>query len=274
MWGRRIIAAVGFCLFLAGNVQSGQRARQQGPPPISSSSASGSARGTGTLISDPTAWRIDRREVEHEKRERRNTISQEMSARWALASFWAVVTQAIVAALALAALLADLRHNRKSSERQLRAYLTIDELTVDFRRNKQGIVTDGVIEAVWRNTGQTPALDIRSSIDWLSVAGKLPDDFTYPQENDDGSRHMMGPGQGFNSTARAFRIDDFSAAATRARRIFVWSSVDYTDVFGERRRTEVEAEMVVSALQSGEHNVQFSVSGRHNGIDGSCLLKS
>lgn len=63
---------------------------------------------------------------------------------------------------------------RESAERQLRAYVSINELRMNFFTDRWNFTP------VWQNTGSTPALRTTTGVNWTHFQGDLPEGFDYP----------------------------------------------------------------------------------------------
>ena len=103
---------------------------------------------------------------ERNEREKRDIVAQERAARWAKASFWAIVAQTLLALGALTALVLDLRQNRISTERQLRAYVLLDTAQVHRCATLEGATWESdhpearYVAVEVKNFGATPAYKV------------------------------------------------------------------------------------------------------------------
>ena len=100
----------------------------------------------------------------------------------------ATVAASIAAIISLAALL-DIR---KTNKRQLRAYVGLESLRLELpelndpnyrpiQPDKAGLVVDDYVLATVKNYGTTPALDVRTQVNWVYVSfgTRIPADFAY-----------------------------------------------------------------------------------------------
>lgn len=122
--------------------------------------------------------------------------------------------------------------NRISSERQLRAYLTISETSVEWGGPQ---TLEAVI--VFQNTGQTPAYDVHHAFD---ITIGEPDSFDIPKSNGPPVTSDIGAGSPMTYRGKAGPLSDESWLGVRNRKIplYVWGEIRYYDVFRrEVRRT-------------------------------------
>lgn len=193
------------------------------------------------LTNKMTEARIEQADAygdEREQRERRDVVAQESMAYWAEAMFWAIITQTLLAFGALWALVLDLRQNRESAERQLRAYLIIQSAKLTL----QGGEAKCIFTAV--NAGQTPASEVVCK--FKTYAGNeprpLPHDFSESQD----SRIVRVGSMGQNSPhPHAFTKPCANPEVLKALRdpnnplsIFLDGIITYTDSFGHHYETE------------------------------------
>ena len=128
---------------------------------------------------------------------------------------------------------------RLSSEQGLRAYLLFEKATVEFAG--AGPYT-AKIEVTFKNTGPTPALDVKSFLyeGLFTVADAEAEEFGYGDpdaENVGGS--VIGHGQTITKRSE-LKLTEKQHAAVRLSgiAIFAWGFATYTDIFGRDQRVE------------------------------------
>jgi hypothetical protein len=159
---------------------------------------------------------------------------------------------------------------RRSVRRELRAYITFVEIHHSMEKDVMSLQIE------WINRGKTPARSAASQADWRALDGPLPDDFDFPQAapgEEDGPL-TVGPGQNFftggiDPMPHELIVD----AAAGKKRVYLWGTVNYTDVFGEPRRTEMAAKLVVTHVEGTLFDIRMDAIGRHNDIDSHCEKK-
>lgn len=152
-------------------------------------------------------------------------------------AFWALrgLRHARVAADAATA---SLEHTIQTSERQLRAYVSITETSIDQLEVGQPIRV--TVRA--KNSGQTPAYDL---VGFPGVTVKMSTDpiplpTVPPELLPLGSRATVGSGSTISMAGRgAVDLSEATLAALRAgvARVHVHGYVAYSDAFGQDRRT-------------------------------------
>jgi hypothetical protein len=125
-------------------------------------------------------------------------------------------------------------HARKSSERQLRAYVHIEDVVMSEMNSGY----DPNIQIIVNNYGQTPARQITNTFKWDSVIQPTESDFTLngAQTEELGD---LAPNQKTYSTFtypywQRIKID----ISTRAQTFYVFGRIDYRDVFDRGWWTE------------------------------------
>jgi len=122
---------------------------------------------------------------------------------------------------------------RKSSERQLRAYMCIDTVTGAY--DDAGLFS---VEVKLTNAGQTPAY---KADNWTAIGFRVvpPDRGMGPGESRTPHSVMIGPGlHKTNSVSRIPTPTEIELMQAKKGAIFVWGRMDYIDAFGEPRWTE------------------------------------
>jgi hypothetical protein len=135
----------------------------------------------------------------------------------------------------------QIRDTRKSSERQLRAYISV-EPGQSFTQNKRR-KTVFEFRPFVVNNGQTPANDVRISSMIEMVAPSRPETFNYVIEPVTGpfSVTTIGPRQNRFHTRlfnRRFTISEMKRLLRGTKSIHIWGVVDYLDIFKRVQRTK------------------------------------
>jgi hypothetical protein len=129
---------------------------------------------------------------------------------------------------------------KERTAKQMRAYLTViigggvyQERDKNYRFEGKPIVI---------NTGHTPARNVRHRCKAQVLPIPLPSDFAFPLPEKEFGGTMMGPQQ--NNILGAI-VDDFCDDAevndiksANGKGLYVWGTITYEDIFGERQRTE------------------------------------
>ncbi|MFZ3217691.1 MAG: hypothetical protein WA192_16655 [Candidatus Acidiferrales bacterium] len=130
----------------------------------------------------------------------------------------------------------------------------------------------------WINSGNTPTKDAVSQVNWISLPGGLPDNFSYPDlANAPKSQFALGPKVAGNTTLDV-PIEYFEATSKKTTRLFVYGWFTYRDIFSNTplRLTEFCDEIIdVKAnfpLSDPNANVTWGVAlcGSHNCNDEQC----
>ena len=187
----------------------------------------------------------------------------------------ALVIAIFVATLAVAVAFRANRISKQSAQRQLRAYIVADT-AAEWEQAYKGS-TDNIVgynfTMKWNNCGVTPA---RRCQGWTNLAvfdEMIPSDFDYPDKpglKTTGTNHI-GPGQHFQSKVGGLSIPDAEAAERGEKHAYVWSWLEYDDIFGRvRHRTEVCYELRIS--KDGGICTP-TIIGPFNGADEDCFHK-
>lgn len=131
----------------------------------------------------------------------------------------------------------QLSHSQKASQQQLRAYVLVQTGAVRLNFNAQGSSFSVRVEI--KNFGQTPAY---SHSTWIG-GGIYPfDDLPFPGPTPLEARKaksILGPGDtvSIDCAPTFISLDDLQKVRSEKRGIFIWGGANYTDIFGEPRRT-------------------------------------
>jgi hypothetical protein len=196
------------------------------------------------------------------------------SARWA----WASSIVGIVSLLGVVAALGLALHSNKiaqdTAKRQLRAYLTLTALSKDPPNIKGR--TSFKINAHWKNSGQTPAIDVVAGMRWTVLDKALDESFTFEMLPEHISDHLtvLGPQAEMETNDHeAFNVLLLPEIAKEEKFAYVWGYLDYTDAFKSERRTEFCCRIFATDLGDGNFKIEWKSTGAYNGVDEGCLRK-
>lgn len=128
------------------------------------------------------------------------------------------------------------RGAEKTAERQLRAYVLVEKVTIiDFAKNKQPR-----IHAVMRNTGQTPAfkLHFAANATLLPYPATSPFVFNWPSKR---IYSVIGPGAATTITIAPRLVlteQDIADVLEKRTAIYVYGRIEYEDAFGRDQWSE------------------------------------
>lgn len=174
------------------------------------------------------------------ERQDRVLAAQEAVAVFGYWGFWGIVLQTVLAGGALIALLADLKQNRRSSEAQLRAYITVEPGGINAAE-------DGMYRIPYKiaNQGQTPAYNISIFGDILIMGGGDPRVFDPEEDGRLGEAEAFSDitiGPQSNIWNFAYQPEDLFAPYLteidqKESAIIHYGFIEYKDAFGHTRRT-------------------------------------
>jgi len=166
-----------------------------------------------------------------------------------------------------------------TSQRQLRAYVFLQNLYAVSLANGSGQILAWRIHAVWRNSGRTPTKFMLAGKSVLAVSGELPADFDYPDlGTGPTSKTFIGAGAEIDAGGLVVPMHILTQAKLGQHRLYMWGWTDYSDVFENQRRYRSEfcSEIIIDVpldRPSGEFPSPFifNVYGPHNGMDEECF---
>ena len=147
---------------------------------------------------------------------------------WEILSAVGAVAAAIFTGVLAAFAFIQVRDSRRSSERQLRAYVHI---------KMANVVYDGgflIAQVEIFNSGSTPAYGLTH---WTTTGSGIKTDF--PEGDKTGSRNDLAPHVPM-TTRTPFKLSEGALieVITGKRQIYVWGEINYTDAFGVDRWTK------------------------------------
>lgn len=202
------------------------------------------------------------------RRDYADLVAQRSSALWAKIMGIAAVIGVALSLLGIVLVAITFNETRKSNEiaresmqRQLRAYVGIDEFVWaidhgDFRPSIR-----------WKNTGQTPASNANAYVNFTFSEFRLPENHIFnPPEKKEESWPTSICINGFISISHPEELttDTIIRSAEGDCYIYLWGRVDYMDVFNEHHYCEVAAEMVNSFLPGGKLKIDWHTCATHN----------
>ena len=212
-------------------------------------------------------------------------------AQWIMAAFGVVATGVSIWAIIL--LRRTLRESRRATKAALRAAEAADA-TVDVTRDigqrqiRAYVISDTEIVwqhvndesgknivshnfgIKWKNCGMTPARRCYARTSLRVFDGVMPSDFAYPDRAAPivTETSHIGPNQSFRSIVGGISVSDVAAVERGEKHIYVWSWIEYDDIFGgTRRRTEVCYDLRISR---GGQVCSPNIAGPFNGADEDC----
>lgn len=160
-------------------------------------------------------------------------VIQEKGERW----LWRLMRDPIAVITLLLFIIGGIQIeiSRRTSKRQLRAYITI---TVDHE-GRWGAGDTPEVKFLIANTGQTPARNVR-----FAGRAEISDsnDIDMPTLTDDAARMVIGAGQEDEKIIEAnrdFFSDDIDEMFASRRCVVCSGMVTYSDVFGDEWKTSV-----------------------------------
>ena len=180
-----------------------------------------------------------------------------------------------------------LNHFERTAIGELRAYVSIKEMTMDQFRGpgrisiaSPNVLVPGDIQSyrisgMLENGGPTPIRNGFVNINHALRAGGLPADFNFP-DGEKTERATIGAKGLFHTPGFFIQISDVQTVVAKNNRLFVWGWIDYNDVFEgtERRRTEFCFEIEADErTNGGDFYMRFYPYSRFNGADGDCMRK-
>ena len=170
-----------------------------------------------------------------------------------------------------------------NSERQLRAYVTVQEINVHIHRHPErvspiaNIVVPGNphtyrFSVILKNGGMTPAVNAQINISCDKFNGGIPREFAFPDSHIFGNG-LIGPQTILTTPSITIGAAELENPALPTDR-YLWGWVEYDDIFtgSTRHRTEFCFKINFERLQpTNEPWMGFEPHSRFNAIDEGCL---
>ncbi len=151
---------------------------------------------------------------------------------------------------------------------QMRAYLSVRIDSGIYQDRKVNLRFE--VRPMLINTGLTPAHKVGYTAKADVLPFPLEDDFTFPPlEQPRSVFGLLAPQQNFIMTAMVNRdfFDDGEVENIKrglGRRLYIWGTVIYEDVFGDQRYTEFAHNIVWMPLKDGSEPILGNYVDRHN----------
>jgi hypothetical protein len=134
------------------------------------------------------------------------------------------------------------RDAQNTTERQLRAYISIEPKIVAMAEKEERIVK---IDCLTVNHGQTPATEINHIVSIDLLPNPLPDDFVYPAATQPiNYESALFPHQHMTTWFifdRLLTTEEFQAVEAGTKRIHLWGTTFYKTAFKRRCHTKFRA---------------------------------
>jgi hypothetical protein len=150
-----------------------------------------------------------------------------------------------------------------NAERQLRAYIVAKAVDANMSGSDSAVMV--TVKIVIKNTGQTPAHDLRivSKTELLPHPIKMPFNFTLIS-GPDPSASLLGSNESIESESEPNEPFDGNAMMVAAEpesgaRIYTWGTITYRDVFGNNQWTNFCSSLIFRESEYVAH-----ASGHHN----------
>jgi hypothetical protein len=167
-----------------------------------------------------------------------------------------------------------------NAEQQLRAYVTVQEVSVHVHRHPDRIGTynDQVVSGnphtyrfsvILKNGGATPAVNARINISCEKFNGRIPTDFAFPSSQLFGNA-LIGPQVTWQSPVSAAELQNPAVLAER----YLWGWIEYADIFSGsiRHRTEFCFQIIFERLPpTNDGWLRFDPYSRFNAAEQDCL---
>lgn len=141
---------------------------------------------------------------------------------------------------------------KDTAERQLRPYVTMDDMGQGLRLAASGKMAGWFFNPRWTNTGQTPARNVTAWATGRLFKPDIPEDFDFPKPKlDEQSFSVIGPSLFIRSHDVNISADQIVRIMTKdGGKFYVWGRIDYDDVFEgtPRRYTEFCDRVVVARI--------------------------
>lgn len=178
-----------------------------------------------------------------------------------------------------------LKHSERTAVRELRAYISVKELSMQpFRGPDMLSIQGGVVEgpihsyrisAIVENGGQTPTRNALINTNHALRDAELPSDFDFPDGEVTetaaiGARGTLGTPGFFVS------ISEVQHVSAKTKKLYFWGWIDYDDVFDDtpRHRTEFCFDVTADEMPDrGQTYMRFPAHGRYNGADRDCVRR-
>lgn len=170
-----------------------------------------------------------------------------------------------------------------NSERQLRAYVTVQDINMTTHRLADRIgaynnnAVSGTIHTyrfsvILKNGGMTPAINARMNISHSRFNNDMPADFHFPDSTNFGNA-LIGPQLIWHTPSITIPASELETPLVGAFH-YLWGWIEYDDIFSgtTRHRTEFCFKIECERLQpTNEFWVGFAPHSKFNAADEDCL---
>ena len=160
-----------------------------------------------------------------------------------------------------------------TSERQLRAYVTLDRIMTNKVVNTDGQIVSIGFQPIFVNSGQTIARKVAyySTIAYV-IGDETPDAKFSTMPDELIISAIIGPSQTEVGPATAkIKSANFADLVRHHVVILVYGAISYTDVFENPRRTEFSTFFNAGDYSDASRDVVFTKTAEHNSADEDCM---
>lgn len=160
-----------------------------------------------------------------------------------------------------------------ASERQLRAYVTLDRIDTRKVKTDDGQIASISFQPIFINSGQTIARKVAyyTTTDHFFTGGVPDAKFSTMPEKSVIST-IIGPSQTEVGPATdEIKAVDFIELIRHRVVVLVYGAINYTDVFEKPRRTEFSAFFNAGNYSDGSRDIIFTKTAEHNNADEDCM---
>jgi hypothetical protein len=163
----------------------------------------------------------------------------------------------------------QLRQLKDTAERQLRAYVFLDMISLPRVHNGWNVVI------AWKNTGstRTRSLTAKVSNTVLDLSNQPLETFDFDDQHDAATFHgLIGPAQSVNQPPIPITDLQMHGGSSDDTAFLIWGWVEYCDVFSPQiRRTEFGFRVRVELNPTGAPFIHLEPTERHNAADEDCM---
>lgn len=210
------------------------------------------------------------------ERQNRDLYAQEAMAKWASAAFVVAIVGTTITALGTIFLLKQIQLTRSSirlsewqSITQMRAWISLEKCSI-LTEKSNGYVTHFIIVFTWKNTGSTPALNLRGIIGEIKTEDQKNGKSEFPNSTLEPS--VVGPNLSFNTN---FYITPSKLLKTKSKPILIRSAIQYDAAFASLKNRENTSSFYITLrgnedlkqLENSQldlHNISILPAGFHD----------
>jgi len=220
--------------------------------------------------------------TEQDRQERNEKATNERSlVTWTIVMSCATIALALITG-ALAFFTFGLwKETKVTSDRQAKELRKIERAFVYLEGFDQEMAGTGedtrlTLRPLWRNSGNTPTLDMHVWVNWCLNKGMLSIGFPYDFKSSYGQRFFLAPkaieGSEFieipaNDVDEAIQASSEGGEGTK-KQIYIWGMVTYYDIFGQKQHFTKFCYRVDFGAAEGKHiRARFVQWGSNNRTD-------